>query len=474
MVLPDTLSRAHPEFSDAGSDKHGLFDCVNALVFMPLTDKRIEELRTATAADDMMQQLTSVIKQGWPESKEQLPKQLIPYFDVRDTLTIQDGIVLKGERLVIPPSMRHDIKQRLHASHLGKDSMLRRAREVIYWPGLTHDVQQLAESCDICQSLSPRQRKETLTPHPRSDTPWQKIGLDLFSIHGRDYLVSVDYLSNFWEVDYLPTTSTSMILTKLKTHLARYGIPQVIISDNAQFVSEEFQTFTDEYGIEHLTSSPGHSQSNGKAESAVKAAKRLIKKCVKEKSDMHLALLELRNTPMQGMECSPAQLMFQRQTRSTLPVQAELLKPKVTKPKHSIEQRVLRQKKSYDSHATDLKPIPEGSPVIFDKFDPLHRKPIWKNGVVKEHHSTPRSYIIEADNGTQFRRNRIHIKPLNKKSSQQDPMPLDNSKSNAPELAPPAKPNPVPTVASPVKPSNIPRPKRATRQPSYLKDYVMK
>ena len=276
MVLPDTLSRAHPEFSDAGSDKHGLFDCVNALVFMPLTDKRIEELRTATAADDMMQQLTSVIKQGWPESKEQLPKQLIPYFDVRDTLTIQDGIVLKGEHLVIPPSMRHDIKQRLHASHLGKDSMLRRAREVIYWPGLTYDVQQLAESCDICQSLSPRQRKETLTPHPRSDTTWQKIGLDLFSIHGRDYLVSVDYLSNFWEVDYLPTTSTSMILTKLKTHLARYGIPLVIVSDNAQFVSEEFQTFTDEYGIGHLTSSPGHSQSNGKAESAVKAAKRLI------------------------------------------------------------------------------------------------------------------------------------------------------------------------------------------------------
>ena len=222
--------------------------------------------------------------------------------------------------------MRHDIKQLLHLSHLDKDSMLRRVQEVIYWPGLTHDVQQLAESCDICQSLSPRQRKETLTPHPRSDTPWQKIGLNLFSIHDRDYLVSVDYLSNFWEVDYLPTTSTLMSLTKLKTHLARYGIPQVIILDNAQFVFKEFQMFTGEYGIEHQTPSPGHSQSKGKAESAVKAAKHLINKCVKEKSDMHLALLELWNTPIQGMECSPVQLMFQWQTRSTLPVWAELLK----------------------------------------------------------------------------------------------------------------------------------------------------
>ena len=63
---------------------------------MPLTDKCIEELRTATAADDMMQQLISAIKQGWPEAKDQLPKQLIPYFDGHDTLTIQECIALKG------------------------------------------------------------------------------------------------------------------------------------------------------------------------------------------------------------------------------------------------------------------------------------------------------------------------------------------------------------------------------------------
>ena len=92
-----------------------------------------------------MQQLISVIKQGWPESKDQLPKHLIPYFDLHDILTIQYGIVLKGERLVIPPSMRHEIKQHLHVSHLGKDSMLRKAQEVIYWPGLAHYVQQLAK-----------------------------------------------------------------------------------------------------------------------------------------------------------------------------------------------------------------------------------------------------------------------------------------------------------------------------------------
>ena len=229
----DTLSRAHPEL--AGDTEPSPFHCVNAFTLMPVTDRRLEELREATTADDTMHELISVIRDGWPDRKDDLPELVKPFFDVRDTLTEQDGIILKGERLVIPPSMRADVKQRLHAAHLGHESMLRRARELIYWPKMNHEIKQLADSCDICQAHSPRQSKEPLIPHQRGDTPWQKIGIDLFSIDQRDYMVTVDYLSNFWEVDYLSSTTTSAILTKLKAHLARYGIPQVIVSDNAQF-----------------------------------------------------------------------------------------------------------------------------------------------------------------------------------------------------------------------------------------------
>ena len=98
-------------------------------------------------------------------TKAELSEELKPYFDIRDTLQVEDGIILKGERLLIPTSMRKEIKARLHTAHLGKDSMLRRARELIYWPGLTDEITQIAESCEVCMMTSRRQQKEPMIPH---------------------------------------------------------------------------------------------------------------------------------------------------------------------------------------------------------------------------------------------------------------------------------------------------------------------
>ena len=243
VILADTLSRAHPPESTA--PEYGMFDNISALQFLPISDQRIEEVRLATSEDDVMSQLTAVIVHGWPDNKDLLPDTMRPYYSVRDTLSVYDGIVFKGERIVIPASLRPDIKKHLHMSHLGKDSMLRRARELVYWPGMNQEVEQIAETCDICVSSARKQQKEPMIPHNRGTIPFQKIGVDLFVINGRNYMVTVDYLSNFWEVDYLTTTTTSMIILKLKAHIARYGIPQEIVSDNAQFASREFKHFVD-------------------------------------------------------------------------------------------------------------------------------------------------------------------------------------------------------------------------------------
>ena len=55
----------------------------------------------------------------------------------------------------------------------------------------------LAENCETCQLHKPRNQKETLRQHEEGETPWSKIGVDLFEIKGRNYLVTVDYYSNF-------------------------------------------------------------------------------------------------------------------------------------------------------------------------------------------------------------------------------------------------------------------------------------
>ena len=119
-----------------------------------------------------------------------------------------------------------------------------------------------------------QQQQKTLILHELPNRPWSKIGCDLFNIHNKDYLITMDYYSNFYEIDHLIDTKSLMVVNALRTQFARYGIPAMVISDNGpQFCSVEFQCFSTTWGFEHITSSPAYPQSNGKAEQAVKTAK---------------------------------------------------------------------------------------------------------------------------------------------------------------------------------------------------------
>ena len=386
------------------------YDAINALAYLPVSDNRLKEIQEATEQDPTLHSLRLIIQRGWPNTKAELSEELKPYFDIRDTLQVEDGIILKGERLLIPTSMRKEIKARLHTAHLGKDSMLRRARELIYWPGLTDEITQIAESCEVCMMTSRRQQKEPMIPHVRGNAAWQKVGTDIFTINNRNYLITVDYFGGFWEVDFLTSTYSSTIILKLKAHFSRYGIPQELMSDNAQFESRECTQFYSEWGINKTSSSPGYPQSNGKVESAVKAAKTMISKCMKTGEDQYLALLELRNTPVQGINVSPAQLLFQKRTRSILLQRPATLKPNQTAPIERMEKRVRQQKEHYDKSAhRPYEDLVSGQKVVYDHFSSTRKRPYWRKGTIDKKVVTPRSFYIDTRN-RKIRRNRKHIK----------------------------------------------------------------
>ena len=170
--------------------------------------------------------------QGWPDQKEKFPTGILPYFNYRDELTVQDGIIMRADRIVIPQSLRQDLKIKVHAGHQGVNSCVRRAPHLIFSPGMSSDIRAYIESCDTCATYCTRQPGHPLQTHEIPARPWQKIGTDLFTIKSRNYLVTVDYFSNFIEVDYLVETTSDAVINKLKHHFARYGIPDVVISDN--------------------------------------------------------------------------------------------------------------------------------------------------------------------------------------------------------------------------------------------------
>ncbi|KAJ7997987.1 hypothetical protein DPEC_G00126320 [Dallia pectoralis] len=135
---------------------------------------------------------------------------------------------------------------------------------------MNQEIKTFISRCDICRSVDPKQQRETLHPHDMGSRPW------------------------------------------------------------AKYTSQEFRHFSQKWGFEHRTSSPGYPRSNGKTESAVKTAKRLMLKAAAARQDPYMAMLDHRNTPGQGLDTSPAQRLLSRRTRTLLPTKDTLLKPEVT------------------------------------------------------------------------------------------------------------------------------------------------
>ena len=140
---------------------------------------------------------------------------------------------------------------------------------------MSAEIKEMVASCETCSTYETAPQKESLMSHEVPSRPWEQVGVDLYTLDNKDYLITIDYYSNFCEVDRLTNTKTATVILKLKNHFARYGCPDRVSSDNGpQFVAEDFLTFANDWGFEHRTSSPGNSKANGKAESAVKTQQR--------------------------------------------------------------------------------------------------------------------------------------------------------------------------------------------------------
>jgi len=235
------------------------------------------------------------------------------YRNVAVELTEEDGIVLRGNRLVIPRELHSEMLESLYTGHLGISKCRERARQTMWWPGMSTDIKEMISKCDICNVNKP-QRIEPLITSQFPELPWQKLGTDLFTWKGSNYLLMIDYFSRYIEIAKLNSTTSASVINHLSSIFSRHGIPQILFSDNGpQYKSIEFSTFIKTYGFKHFTSSPRYPQANGEAERAV----RTIKQLLSTSSDPYLALLAYRSSPLQN-GYSPSELLMGRKLRTTM------------------------------------------------------------------------------------------------------------------------------------------------------------
>ena len=451
LYLADALSRAYIDH-DPSTDYTFKFDVMSVTEVTAVHQSKLPELQAATATDPALSLLRKMINNGWPDKSKSIPHLIQPYFAVRDELSVQDGIVLKGNKVVIPSSQRARLIQQGHRGHPGIPRTTERLRDIAFWPSLADDVEEALKTCATCHSLASHQPKESMIVPPVPDLPWTYISADVFEWNNTHYLVVVDSYSGWFEIDVLTTMTSKAIINKLKRQFATHGIPQTLMSDNCpNFVSKEFKDFAKEWNFTLKNSSPGYAQANGLAENAVKQAKKMLESCKRDGTDPLMALLNLRNIPRDSKLGSQAQRLMSRRTRDVMPVAKPLLQPaprSSAEVQKRIKQRRFQQKHYYDKTAKDLTPLQNNQTVRIQTPKGYDRL-----AVVRSPAAGPRSYIVHED-GKDYVRNRRHLLPVNEPAPPvvRDDPPDDSpppSSSKVVEQPPQVVPTPQPVQSVP-------------------------
>ena len=395
------------------------------------------QIQSWTERDVTLAKVRKFVLQGWPEGE--VKEHMSPYAQRKDELSVEDGCVLWGTRVVVPPQLRAKVIDEIHEGHPGIGRMKSFARSYVWWPQLNADLERKVQHCLICQRTRKMPRKVPIQSWGWPEKPWTRVHIDHAGpIQGKMILI-VDAHSKWIDAHVVASTSTSATLEKLRTVFATHGLPEVLVSDNGPaFSSTEFREFTQRNGIKHLTSAPYHPASNGLAERAVQTVKEGVKK-MSGPLEVRLSrfLFKYRVTPQATTGIAPAELLMGRRLRTHL----DLLYPTLQETVRN-QQRKQHEHVNAHAHARSFQP---GDRVMGRNFAAGAN---WMPGVVLECEGKT-MVKIKLDDGRVWRRHVNHVLKsqvlLGADTSSQDrdidPVPI--------ECAPLVMPSDEGTVESP-------------------------
>ena len=231
-----------------------------------------------TARDNVLQMLKRALCEDFNGSYPGIES----YTRYKDSLSVHNGVVFYKDRVVVPSSLRQTVLENLHSAHQGASSMELRAQSIVFWPGMSYDVRQMRSSCRECNKNAPSQAP--LPPESTNPpvTPFEQVFADFFEFGGNHYLTVGDRLSGWTEVYSTPSGSQNSgargLIRCLRSFFTTFGVPEELSSDGGpEFTADSTKKFLKQWDVRHRISSAYFPQSNGRAEVAVKAAKRLLR-----------------------------------------------------------------------------------------------------------------------------------------------------------------------------------------------------
>ena len=300
-----------------------------------------DEIRRATDRDPILVRVKDSISRGWSYNTDNI---LDPYFSRRSELTLHQGCVIWGFRVVVPEKLRSRIIEELHEGHVGVVKVKALARNYVWWPKIDREIEELTKSCAGCQQNRNSPPEAPIHPWEYPDKPWTRIHVDFAGpFLGSMFLIIVDSYSKWPIVKQMRKTTSSQTIEVLRTVFSDWGLPTQIVSDNGpQFISEEFKTFLRENGIQQILSAPYHPKTNGLAERFVQTFKLAMKAAKNDygtiQTKLAKCLIVYRNTPHSTTKECPSTLFLGRKLSTRL----DLIKPNLSDTVSKSQQKMVR------------------------------------------------------------------------------------------------------------------------------------
>ncbi|XP_046868366.1 uncharacterized protein K02A2.6-like [Drosophila willistoni] len=238
-----------------------------------------ESIAAQTSKDPLLAKVSNWVLRGWPDMKLEQSDNAYPYFCRREQLSTNRGVLIWGNRAVVPPKSRETIVAALHAAHPGIVKIKALARSYVWWPNIDAEIELIVKKCIPCKQNRNYHSEAPVHHWESAKRPWSRVHIDFTGpFQGKTFFLVVDFYSKWLEVAVVSSTSTAATIKVLRQLFATHGLPDQLVSDNGTaFTSEEFKSFLHNNLIRHIRSALFQPTTNGQAERMVQTTKNYLK-----------------------------------------------------------------------------------------------------------------------------------------------------------------------------------------------------
>lgn len=296
--------------------------------FSPLT---VIDVANESKSDRVLQSVMYHLMEGWPHKPG---NNILDFYKRREVLSIKDGCLMIGLRVVIPKSLQSRVLEILHKNHFGIVRTKMIARSFVWWQSIENDIERIVKSCANCQLFQNKGNTYGFVSWPKAETPWHRLHMDFLDFKKRKILLLVDECSKWPEAWLMNSTSAVAVTEKLSECFSKFGPPFMLVADNGPpFQSVEVKKFCAMSGIQYVNTPPYTPTANGLAERTVQSLKRhLIKQLANKfgtgslQSILIKTLFAIRTTPSTVTNLTPAEVLLKVNVRTPI----SILNPKFT------------------------------------------------------------------------------------------------------------------------------------------------